>query len=96
MDSKVKNVTESVKTIEDEIKQFMLEIKGTTIVSNAKQNILINQAELNKSYGHYDEVRRKINGILQASDMNALTKENLKSISEETVINTPNYWLSPA
>lgn len=96
MDHKVKNVTDSVKTIEDEIKQFMLEIKGTTIVSNAKQNILMNQTEINKKFGHYDEVRRKINGILQASDMEALTKENLKSISQETVVNTPNYWLSPA
>lgn len=96
VDSKVNEVTATVASIEEEIKNFMVEIKGSTIVSNAKQSIMMSQAELEKKIGHYDLVRRKINGILQASDMHALTKENLKNTSEESLINTPNYWLSPA
>ncbi len=96
VDSKVNEVTATVASIEEEIKNFMVEIKGSTIVSNAKQSIMMSQAELEKKFGHYDLVRRKINGILQASDMHALTKENLKNTSEESLINTPNYWLSPA
>lgn len=96
VDTKVNKVTNSVKTIEDEIKNFMLEIRGTTIVSNAKQSIMLSQEELNKQYGHYDNVRRKINGIFQATDMNAIRKSTIENISEQVIIDTPNYWLAPA
>lgn len=96
VDSKVNKVTDSVKTIEDEIKNFMVEIRGSTIVSNAKQSILMSQEELNKQYGHYDSVRRKINGIFQATDINAVKKSTIENISEQVIIDTPNYWLAPA
>ncbi len=96
VDTKVNKVTNSVKTIEDEIKNFMVEIRGSTIVSNAKQSIMMSQEELNKQYGHYDNVRRKINGIFQATDMNAVRKSTIENISEQVIIDTPNYWLAPA
>ena len=50
--------SDSVKTIEDEIKNFMVEIRGSTIVSNAKQSIMMSQEELNKQYG--EELTNKI------------------------------------
>ena len=96
VDSKVNKVTDSVKTIEEEIKNFMLEIRGTTIVSNAKQSITMDQDEINKQYGHYDSVRRKINGIFQATDINSVKKSTIENISEQVIIDTPNYWLAPA
>ena len=96
VDNKVNKVTDSVKTIEDEIKNFMVEIRGSTIVSNAKQSIMMSQEELNKQYGHYDNVRRKINGIFQATDINAVKKSTIENISEQVIIDTPNYWLAPA
>lgn len=96
VDIKVNKVTNSVKTIEDEIKNFMIEIRGSTIVSNAKQSIMMSQEELNKQYGHYDNVRRKINGIFQATDINAIKKSTIENISEQVIIDTPNYWLAPA
>ena len=83
VDNKVNKVTDSVKTIEDEIKNFMVEIRGSTIVSNAKQSIMMSQEELNKQYGHYDNVRRKINGIFQATDINAVKKSTIENISEQ-------------
>lgn len=96
VDTKVNKVTASVQTIEDEIKNFMVEIRGSTIVSNAKQSIMMSQEELNKQYGHYDSVRRKINGIFQATDINAVKKSTIENISEQVIIDTPNYWLAPA
>jgi len=96
VDTKVNKVTNSVKTIEEEIKNFMVEIRGSTIVSNAKQSIMMSQEELNKQYGHYDNVRRKINGIFQATDMNAVKRSTIQNISEQVIIDTPNYWLAPA
>ena len=96
VDNKVNKVTDSVKTIEDEIKNFMVEIRGSTIVANAKQSITMSQDELNKQYGHYDNVRRKINGLFQATDINAVRKSTVENISEQVMIDTPNYWLAPA
>lgn len=96
IETKVTSVTENVKTLEEEIKSFMLEIRESSIVGNARQTILMDQAELDKKYGHYDEIRRRINGILQSTDLNAIKKSTMLNISEQTLINAPNYWLAPA
>lgn len=96
VDDKVTNVTESVRTIEEEIKSFMLEIRGSTITANARQSIMQSEAEIQKRFGHYDGVRRKISGLLQATDMSAITKSSVKEMSEQIVVDTPDYWLAPA
>ena len=92
----VDTVKNDVKSLEEEIKAFMLEIKQGTVVSNARQTILMATDEYNKKYGHRDEVRRKVNGLLQSVDINAIKKSTVENISEETIINTPDYWLAPA
>ena len=96
VDTKINDVTASVRTIEEEIKSFMEEIRGSSITSNAKQSIMLNQAELDKKFGHYDRLRRNVNGLLQASDMSAVTRESVQKISEEVIVGIPNYWLAPA
>lgn len=96
VEGQVHNVKNNVKSLEEEIKSFMVEIKQGTIVSNARQTILMAEADYNKKYSHRDEVRRKVNGLLQSVDINAIKKSTIESISEETLVNTPDYWLSPA
>lgn len=96
VDDKVNDVTNSVKTIEEEIKQFMYEIRESTIVANAKQSILMAQNELEKKYGHYDNVRRKLSGLLQSTDLNAIKTSTIEAMSEETLVSTPDYYLAPA
>ena len=92
----VDTVQNEVKSLEEEIKNFMLEIKQGTVVSNARQTILMDEAEYDKKYGHRNEVRRKVNGLLQSVDINAIRKSTVENISEETIINNPDYWLAPA
>ena len=96
MDSKVNQVTNSVQSVEEEIKKFMVEIKGNTVVSNARQSIMMDQNELNKKYGHYDNVRRKVTGIFQATDIEGLKRSTIENIGEQVLIDTPDYWLAPA
>lgn len=96
VENNMKNVTDKVITLEEEIKAFMLEIRESSIVSNARQTILMDQAELDKKYGYYDEVRRKISGILQSTDIKAVLKSTVLNISENTMINAPYFWLAPA
>lgn len=96
VEGQVNNVKNDVKSLEEEIKKFMVEIKEGTIVSNARQTILMDQSEFNKKFSHRDEVRRRVNGLLQSVDINAIKKSTIENISEETIVNTPDYWLSPA
>jgi len=89
-------VTNEVKNLEEEIKKFMIEIKQGTVVSNARQTILMAESEYSKKYGHRDEVRRRVNGLLQSIDITAIKKSTIENISETTIINNPDYWLAPA
>lgn len=96
VEGQVNTVKNDVKSLEEEIKAFMLEIKQGTVVSNARQTILMASDEYNKKYGHRDDVRRRVNGLLQSIDINAIKKSTVENISEETIINAPDYWLAPA
>lgn len=94
--TQVDTLKTNVKSLEQEIKEFMLEVRGSTFVSNAQNEILLKENELNKKYGHYDLVRRKINGILNSMDLNTIKKNTLLTQSEQSLLNTPDYYLSYA
>ena len=94
--SQVDILKSNVKSLEQEIKDFMLEVRGSSLVSNAQNEILLKENELNKKYGHYDLIRRKINGILNSIDLNTIKKNTLLTQSEQSLLNTPNYYLSYA
>ena len=94
--SQVDTLKSNVKSLEQEIKDFMLEVRGSSLVSNAQNEILLKENELNKKYGHYDLIRRKINGILNSIDLNTIKKNTLLTQSEQSLLNTPNYYLSYA
>ncbi|NLC48669.1 MAG: hypothetical protein GX758_04855, partial [Tenericutes bacterium] len=92
----VETIQDNVKSLEDEIRDFMFEIKGSSVVSNAQNEVLLSENKLNKKFGHYDSIRRKISGILGSIDINSIKKSTLVTQSEESVLNTPNYYLSYA
>ncbi|MBL4935562.1 hypothetical protein JK636_07290 [Clostridium sp. YIM B02515] len=69
------------------VKQHNLEV--------ALANIIKIRQELEKKYGHYDEVRRTTTGILQADDLGIVRKDTISTATEELMISNPNYWLAP-
>lgn len=93
---KVNKVTEEVKTINSNIRDLINEIRETTILTNAKQSISLAQDEINKKYGHYDSLRRKISGLFQAIEVGSIDKKGIKSLKEKALVDTPDYWLSSA
>lgn len=52
--------------------------------------------ELETAFGYYAVVRRQATGILQASDVQLVRNETLRSATEELMISAPRYWLAPA
>jgi hypothetical protein len=51
--------------------------------------------ELENKFGHYEEVRRRAIGILQAVDTSLVRKETIGLASEEQLLAAPRYWLAP-
>jgi hypothetical protein len=62
----------------------------------AETRIVKVRQELETTYGHYGEVRRRAVGVLQALDAGLVTHETIQSTSEDVMIATPRYWLAPA
>jgi hypothetical protein len=52
--------------------------------------------ELEQKYGHYNQLRRTATGVLQAIDLSLVSSKIVKSVTEELMITTPDYWLAPA
>ena len=52
--------------------------------------------EVETSYGHYGDVRRRATGILQALDAGIVTHETIQETTEDVMMAAPRYWLAPA
>jgi len=92
----VTDMKKDIKTLEQEIRDFMADIRGTTLVSNAQNDILIKENELNRKYANYDVIRRQISGLLESININLVRKNTLATETEKVLFNAPTYYLSYA
>jgi hypothetical protein len=65
-------------------------------LNNAENELQRVKGEFRELYGHYDDVRRRATGILQALDTGIVTKGTIYQVTEESMLDTPRYWLAPA
>ena len=61
----------------------------------AQSNLIDIRLQLEQQFGQYKTVRNHAIGILQADDLGIVRKETISSASEELMLATPNYWLTP-
>jgi hypothetical protein len=61
----------------------------------AATRIIEVRQEVQKRFGHYDEVRRHTTGVLQASDLALVRQDTMRTRSEELMMSCPGYWLAP-
>ncbi|MCL6673253.1 hypothetical protein [Streptomyces panaciradicis] len=54
------------------------------------------KADIERDFGHHNEVRRSATGILQAFDSGLVSEDTVRQITEELMIKSPRYWLAPA
>lgn len=102
MSNKINNVTESVAKVNKELeilnKKF-LELMEDRIraeaLSQATTELVRVRQEIEKEFGSYGLVRETMLGILQATDLALVKKTTISTVSEELMISTPKYWLSP-
>ena len=96
VNNQVTNVENKVDGLNNEVKNLIKEIRETTIITNAKQNIMFNNDQIDKKYGYFDKVRRNVISILDSIDNSNISKESMIKLREELLLNNPNYWLSNA
>lgn len=61
----------------------------------AETRIVKVRQDLEVTYGHYADVRRRATGILQALDVGIVTHETIQSTTEDVMMAAPGYWLAP-
>lgn len=102
IDSRVDTVSDNVRIVYSEVgslakdfHDFVDSYNRTARLALAESRLIKVRQELDKKYGHYDVVRRTTTGILQADDLGIVKKETISDATEELMLQTPNYWLTP-
>lgn len=102
IDNHVDQVNDNVKVVYDEVGALAREFRDFVQLqvrmhekSNSQQRLIQIHQELEKRFGHYDIVRRTTTGILQADDLGIVKRETISNATEELMISTPGYWLTP-
>ena len=66
VNSHVNEVENKVTGLNNEVKNLVNEIRETTILTNARQSIMYNNAQIEKKFGYYDVLRRQTTSLLDA------------------------------
>lgn len=96
VNSHVAEIENKVLGLNDEIKRLVDDIRENTIISNARQSIIMNNSVLEKKYGYYDTVRRAASSLASSLNKSKMSKSYLQKIRYDVLLNNPNYWLSNA
>ena len=94
LDDNFNDLKEEIDKLNIEVNNLVTSLRETTIVTEAKQNIMISQMEFDKRYQYRDNVRNKILGIIQSLDINVIKKSTIENLRDDSLINNHNYWLS--
>ncbi len=92
----VHDIESKVTGLNNEVKNLVSEIRETTIITNARQNIMYNNAQIEKKFGYYDNLRRQTTSLLDAISNSNISIESIMKLREDILLNNPNYWLANA
>ena len=102
VNNRVDQVDDNVKIVYNEVEKLANEFREYAEIQSlanrkaeAKMNLSAIRDKLKDNFGHYDVVRRTATGILQANDLAIVKSSMLSHITENQMIETPNYWLTP-
>ncbi len=96
VNKQVNSVEAKVASLNNEIQNLVKEIRETTIITNARQTIMYNSSVIEKKFGYYDLVRRKVESLIEVINNSDIDTGVLNSLRQEILLNNPNYWLANA
>ena len=83
VNNQMTKVEDKVESLNDEVKNLVKEIRETTIITNARQNIMYNNAQIEKKYGYYDKVRRTTESLMDAIEHSSISVNAINDIKQE-------------
>ena len=95
VDGNVKIIYDEVGKLANEFHDFVQQQLKANRLGIANTRIGNIRDELKNKYGHYDTVRRHTTGILQAADLEIIRGSTITTVTEELMLDAPNYWLAP-
>ena len=96
VNTQVNVVEEKVTSLDSEIKNLVKEIRETTIITNARQNIMYNNDQIERKYGYFNDVRRTTLSVIDSVNNSKVSKDYLINLRQKILLNNPNYWLTNA
>ncbi len=91
----VGQIDQRVVQLEKDFKQMMKEQRMNAAFQRAITEIIRVRQELEQKFGNHKQVRDNLIGILEAHDLALVKEATISRCSEELMLNTPKYWLSP-
>ena len=95
IDDKVGYISEELTELKNRFLQLMDEQRRANIIQKAATELVRVRQEIEKDFGDYRIVRKTMLGVLQATDVALVRETTIAKVSEEIMLATPNYWLSP-
>ncbi len=92
----MQRVKEDVYSFRDRFEAFVALLEKENNITHAQGRIVILNQEIEKQFGLYEDVRNNFIGILQAVDTGLVSKRIITNSTEELMLGTPRYWLSPS
>lgn len=96
VNNQINQVEEQVSTLNNEVQNLVKEIRETTIITNARQAIMYNNAQIEKKFGFHDKVRRTTESLIEALEKSKIDPNYLVNLQQDLILNNPNYWLVSA
>ena len=91
----VGQVDQRLKQLEQDFVKMMEEQRKSAAFQRAITEIIRVRQELEQKYGNQKKVRDNLLGILTAHDLALVKGTTITQCTEELMLDTPNYWLSP-
>ncbi|MEU8732323.1 hypothetical protein ACJ7VE_22690 [Streptomyces sp. PB17] len=85
-----------LKELRDEFLAFVRTAQLTANVQRAETRVGVIQDQVDHEFGHHKTVRRTAVGMLQAFDLGLVSEDNVRTVGDQLMIQTPRYWLAPA
>lgn len=84
-----------VSQLKKDFVKFADEQRKAAAFQRAITEVIRVRQELEQKFGNHKQVRDNLIGILEAHDLALVKEATISKCSEELMLNTPKYWLSP-
>lgn len=95
VEQQLEDTQSDLALLAEEFREYVRQDGLIKNVQLAETRLVKVRQELENKYGHYEDVRRRAIGILQAVDTSLVRKDTIENASEEQLLAAPRYWLAP-